>query len=394
MIESNFTQDISALKKLPNSWSVIDFGEVFTDISGGNKKFLKSDFLLEGKVAVVDQGKDLIAGYTNEEDEVVKGQPPYIVFGDHTRIFKFIDFPFVMGADGTKVFKVKDITINDEKYLFHLLNSLNMPNTGYNRHFKYLKSTKLPLPPLPQQQKIASILDAADALRQNDKALIAKYDELTQALFLEMFGDLVTNPKGWEITTIGALFKVKGGKRLPKGSCYSTTTTEHAYLRVTDFIRNGINSEDIKFISNDIYEKISRYTISSNEVYISIAGTIGIAGYIPTNLDGANLTENAAKFCPLKGTVVMKEYLSFYLNSSFSQENIKSKTMAVGVPKLAIFRIEELPYINSPLEIQKQFVDRITLIEKQKQQAEASLVKAEELFNSLLQRAFKGELTN
>ena len=116
MIESNFTQDISVLKKLPKTWGVFDFGTVFTDISGGNKKFLKSNFQHEGKVAIVDQGKDLIAGYTNEEDKVVKGQPPYIVFGDHTRIFKFIDFPFVMGADGTKVLKVKDIKINNEKF--------------------------------------------------------------------------------------------------------------------------------------------------------------------------------------------------------------------------------------------------------------------------------------
>jgi len=286
----------------------------------------------------------------------------------------------------------------DSTYLIFLLTSLNLnkyasqsgqPLISAGR----LKDVKIPLPSLEEQKKIAAILDAADEYRQKTKALIEKYDQLTQSLFLDMFGDPVTNPKGWEVTTIGALFKVKGGKRLPKGSVYSEEKTDRPYLRVTDFQRNGINSSDLKFISKDIHSKISRYILRAEEVYISIAGTIGLAGFIPEELDGANLTENAAKFCALPGTHVLKEYLSYYLNSSFTQANIKSKTMAVGVPKLAIFRIEELPYIHAPIHIQQKFVERVNDLEKQKRQAEASLVKAEELFNSLLQRAFKTGLS-
>ena len=289
----------------------------------------------------------------------------------------------------------------DVEYLYYVLkkNVPQLQDLGNGATFKELsKATiskfKIPLPPLEEQKKIAAILDAADDYRQKTKALIDKYDQLTQSLFLDMFGDPVTNPKGWDITTIGAMFKVKGGKRLPKGSVYSDEKTDHPYLRVTDFQRNGIKSSDLRYISKEIHSKISRYILKSEEVYISIAGTIGLAGFIPEKLNGANLTENAAKFCALPGTHVLKEYLSYYLNSSFTQANIKSKTMAVGVPKLAIFRIEELPYINAPIHMQQRFVERINQIEKQKQQAEASLVKAEDLFNSLLQKAFKGELTN
>jgi len=257
-----------------------------------------------------------------------------------------------------------------------------------------LTEMKLNLPPLDQQKKIAAILDAADAYRQKTKALIEKYDELTQSLFLDMFGDPVTNPKGWEIKTIGDCFNVKGGKRLPKGSKYETTVTKHAYIRVKDFMANGLDTSDIKYISEEIHDKISRYIISSNDVYISIAGTIGLSGYVPESLSGANLTENAAKLIPKEAIEFRKEYLSFYLNSDYAQQNIKSKTMAVGVPKLALFRIQELPYINAPINVQDIFVRRVQAIESQKAQAQASLSQAEDLFNSLLQRAFKGELTN
>jgi type I restriction enzyme S subunit len=388
MIESNFTQDISALKKLPNSWSVIDFGEVFTDISGGNKKFLKSDFLVEGKVAVVDQGKDLIAGYTNEEDEVVKGQPPYIVFGDHTRIFKFIDFPFVMGADGTKVFKVKDITINDEKYLFHFLNSLNIPNTGYNRHFKYLKSTKIPLPPLPQQKKIANILDAADTLRQNDKALIAKYDELTQALFLDMFGDPVSNPKGWEKVELGNIAKkiTDGEHQNP-----SISDTGKHLIMAKDVLDDKVDFSNPRFVSNEDFNKyISKCKPEYGDiVLVSRGATVGRCTVVSTDIP----------FCLMGSVILIKKGDSF--NSEFVISLLKNKRFLTQLTNVSSASAQQAIYISHlkklkitlpPLDLQNQFAERVAVIEEQKAIAQKSLEHSESLLNSLLQKAFKGEL--
>jgi type I restriction enzyme S subunit len=377
MIESNFTQDISALKKLPNSWSVIDFGEVFTDISGGNKKFLKSDFLVEGKVAVVDQGKDLIAGYTNEDDEVVKGQPPYIVFGDHTRIFKFIDFPFVMGADGTKVFKVKDITINDEKYLFHFLNSLNIPNTGYNRHFKYLKSTKIPFPPLPQQQKIANILDAADALRQNDKALIAKYDELTQALFLDMFGDYLN----------GKLFPLKDLVKFSQGQQFGVEQQllepkegYARFLRIVDYTQG----EDLRFVPNNS----KNYFVSKEDIVIVRYGAS--AGFVGTNKEGV-LANNLFKVNYDKH-MYNQAFLYFIFQNDRFKKFVNKEAFGAAMPALSFKVMERFEIPVPPIELQNQFAERVAVIEEQKAIAKKSLEKSEELFNSLLQKAFKGEL--
>src|SRR5690625_6979013 len=106
--------------------------------------------------------------------------PSYNFLEDHTRIFKFIEFPFIIGADGTKCLKIIDENINDAKYLYYFLRTLNIPNTGYNRHYKYLKEAKIHRPPLPIQERIASILDDAAALRDKTEQLIRETDLLAQ----------------------------------------------------------------------------------------------------------------------------------------------------------------------------------------------------------------------
>lgn len=395
MIESNFIQDISALKKLPKSWSILDFGTVFTDISGGNKKIYKSDFLVEGKVAIVDQGKDLIAGYTDEEDEVVKGQPPYIVFGDHTRIFKFIDFPFVMGADGTKVFKVKDISINNERYLFHFLNSLNIPNTGYNRHFKYLKSTKIPLPPLPQQQKIANILDATDALRQNNKALIAKYDELTQGLFLDMFGDPVSNPKGWEKRKLNEFLDVlvdvgsNGGNDWVSANIKMKDDENYALMIRTVNLNNNDFKKNLKFVSEETYNLFKKTKVYGGEIIMNKIGSAGEFWLMP-NLNrpvSLGLNQLMMKFNNLE-----KIFFYYYFSTNYGKKLINSKLNGAITKSITKTALRDLDILYPPINIQNLFAKRVALIIEQKAIAKKNLAKSEELFNSLLQKAFKGEL--
>ena len=146
------------------------------DESGGNMKTLQSEFLPAGRFAVVDQGKDLIAGYVNEEKRLCQSKLPVIIFGDHTRRFKFIDFPFCMGADGVKILRPK--VEADVKYLYHYFRQVALTAGGYDRHFKYLKRIDVILPPLPEQRRIAEILDRAEALRAKRRATLARLDAL------------------------------------------------------------------------------------------------------------------------------------------------------------------------------------------------------------------------
>jgi type I restriction enzyme S subunit len=114
-------------------------------------------------------------------------QTPAIIFGDHTKSFKFIDFPFCLGADGTKVLRPK--TDTHEKYLYWYLQTVKIPDAGYSRHFKYLHRSDILLPPLDEQKRIAAILDAADALRAKRSQALSELNRLTEAIFNKMLGN-------------------------------------------------------------------------------------------------------------------------------------------------------------------------------------------------------------
>jgi type I restriction enzyme S subunit len=169
---------------------ILPFESAVDDVSAGNKKVQKGDYLPAGLYPVVDQGQDYVGGYSNEKGNLVEGNGPWIVFGDHTRVLKYLDFPFCMGADGVKVLKPRSEHAIDTKYLFHFLTFNEVPSAGYSRHFKFLKRLEIPIPPLDEQRRIAAILDKADALRRKRKRAIELLDKLAQSIFLEMFGEL------------------------------------------------------------------------------------------------------------------------------------------------------------------------------------------------------------
>ena len=187
------------------SFQKLPFLDVFKDATGGNIKTPQTEFLVEGEFPVVDQGQTLVAGFVNDRSRVCSVNPPVIVFGDHTRVIKYVDFQFAMGADGTKVLVPK--VESDTKYLYYALKAIEIPAAGYSRHYKFLKETQIPLPPLPEQRRIAEILDKADTLRTKRRTALAYLDTLTQSIFLDMFGDPATNPKGWPRSSLLTLLE-------------------------------------------------------------------------------------------------------------------------------------------------------------------------------------------
>lgn len=154
---------------------------------------------------------------------------------------------------------------------------------------------------------------------------------------------------------IGAIGKVKGGKRLPKGEVVQSEPTNHAYLRVTDFTPTGVDRNNVKFITEAAHRAIRRYTINESEVYISIAGTVGLVGIVPSELSGANLTENAAKITEIDKSV-LPHFLMYFLRSPLGQTQINGKTGGAAQPKLALYRIEEIELPILPLEQQHRIV--------------------------------------
>ena len=243
---------------------------------------------------------------------------------------------------------------------------------------KYIKlgnltDAEIPLPSLQTQQKIAAILDKADELRQYNKQLIAKYDALTQSLFLDMFGDPVKNEKGWEMLEFSKVAKNENYKRVPvKQSDRDEREGEYPYYGATGIIDT---IDDYKFegefllIAEDGKNLLFR---KKNNAFMA-------KGKFWVNNHAHILSSN--NICNLK-------YLEFFLNS------IDLSPFISGIDQIKLNKasLDRIPVIVPPITLQTQFAERVQLIETQKQQAQEALAKSELLFQGLLQQAFKGEL--
>ncbi len=197
----------------------------------------------------------------------------------------------------------------------------------------------------------------------------------------------------WPIVQLKEIASVKGGKRLPKGEKYSEVPTPYPYLRVCDFKNRTIDSRNLEFIKIETHEKISRYVISKDDVYISIAGTIGLVGCIPDSLDGANLTENAAKIVINKTNLLDRDYLILFL-ATVGQSAIFSKKMATSQPKLALFRIEELEIPLPPLPEQKRIAAILDKADQLRQKRRQAINLADEFLRSVFLEMFGDPVTN
>lgn len=163
----------------------------------------------------------------------------------------------------------------------------------------------------------------------------------------------------WPLTKIGDIADVKGGKRLPKGMLVQNEETGYRYIRVTDFTQSGIDVKKIKYITKEAHEKTARYVISDDDVYVSIAGTIGLVGIIPKELNNANLTENAAKICNIS-TSMHSRFLMYFLRSEYGQGLISAQTVGTSQPKLALFRIKDIEVPKPSLITQERIVSYLS----------------------------------
>ncbi len=142
---------------IPKSWATVESNEATETISDNGLRIKQKDYLPVGSTPVIDQGEGLIGGYTDRADARIEAPLPIIVFGDHTRRFKYVTFPFAVGADGVKL--LHPSAIWNPNFLFYQLNNVDLEDRGYGRHFQYLRKLILLLPPLNEQSRIVEKLE-------------------------------------------------------------------------------------------------------------------------------------------------------------------------------------------------------------------------------------------
>lgn len=284
------------------------------------------------------------------------------------------------------------------KYFYYFLGSdltkrqFENKSRGGTQKFVSLKNIReliLPLPPLTEQQKIAEILDAADALRQKDQQLIAHYEQLGQSLFLEMFGDPVVNPKGWEVKSLSDITL-----KITDGEHQNPPLTDSGFhlIMAKNVLSDTVSFDNPKYVSPENYSKYIRKCNpeKGDVLLVSRGATVGRCTIVRT----------CKPFCLMGSVILVKvgqSMLGSYLAHIFKHKNFSKKLVNVSSASaqqaIYISHLKKLKLPLPPIHLQNQFANRITAIEAQKQQAQQNLEQSEKLFNSLLQRAFKGELT-
>ncbi|PWL32654.1 MAG: hypothetical protein DCO96_03660 [Fluviicola sp. XM-24bin1] len=365
---SEFQQEGTPLIRI----SSFDNGPVYFD---DNTVYVDNEYLNTKSAFKVEQGDVLIAlsGATTGKYGIYTHQEPSLL-NQRIGLLK----------SGTS----EDL---DDKYFYHYLSILKseiLRKAGGaaqpNISTKAIGELKIPLPPLDQQKKIAAILDAADAYRQKTKALIAKYDELTQSLFLDNFGDPVLNPKNWETDTLENIADYFIGLTYKPADVSKEGTI---VLRSSNIQNGELDFNDIVRVQKEIKDKL--FVQDDDILMCSRNGSARLVGKVALISD-LNEKMTFGAFMTIIRSEMHHYLLHYFRTQGFRRQISTGATTTVNqITKNMLNRIN-LPI--PPKHVQNEFVEKIQTIESQKAKAQESLAKAEELFNSLLQRAFKGEL--
>lgn len=338
-----------------------------------------SEYLPSGKYPIIDQGQSQIVGYANLENGLFTDIPA-IIFGDHTRIVKYIDCPFFLGADGVKVLKAK-VNDTDYKYLFYCLQNAKIPNTGYNRHFKWLKEVDIPLPLLEEQHRIATLLDKVKDLISKCRQQLDMLDDLVKARFVEMFGDPVNNSRNLSESTLPDLGEFGRGvsKHRPRnapellGGLYpliQTGDVANAELYIT---RYESTYSELGLKQSKMWRSGTLcITIAAN---IAKTAILAYDACFPDSVVGFNANEKT-------NNIFIHYWFSFF------QRILEAQAPESAQKNINLKILRELNVIVPLVEQQQQFAAFVTEIDKSKEAVQQALDKTQQLFDSLLQQYF------
>lgn len=362
------------------------FDEVFVDKTKFGIKIKTSEYRESGKYIIIDQSQSRIAGYTDEEYGVFK-EIPVIVFGDHTRVIKYVDEPFYLGADGIKVLRSKDDNAN-YKYLYYALKNAKILDTGYNRHFKWLKEVQINYPDYEEQKKIVKILDEILDVISKRKEELKALDDLIKARFVEMFGNPVLNDKGWEQKSLGEITTKIGSGATPKGGKEAYQEEGITLIRSMNVHNGQFEYKDLAHISDEQASKLDNVTIEEDDVLLNITGaSVARSCVVPNEILPARVNQHVC-IIRCKDCIIPE-----FLNKLLIDDNYQDLLWSIagsGATRESITKqqVENLQIILPMLELQKEFMAFCHQVTKSKVVVQKALDETQLLFDSLMQQYF------
>ena len=285
----------------------------------------------------------------------------------------------------------------ESRYLYHFLRTVDFYGLATATTVPALRKSELerlpvPLPPLPEQRRIAEILDKADALRAKRRAALAQLDTFTQSIFLDMFGDPATNPKGWPEVALGAHTSKIGSGATPLGGEATYKKDGIALIRSMN-VRDGRFSQDgLAFIDDQQAARLDGVVVEPDDVLLNITGaSVARVCRAPRDVLPARVNQHVAIIRPTSGFDLrfLEQYLLFP-----SMKRRLLRIAGAGATREAITKdaIKRLTVIQPPRNEQDRFADMLVARQGLEVAQGRHLMAADALFSSLQHRAFRGEL--
>ncbi|WP_334089498.1 restriction endonuclease subunit S [Helicobacter typhlonius] len=425
----------SLLQNLPQGWEILPFSKCVNKISIKHKVKTK-DYLKNGKYPIIDQAKDFISGYSNDENLLINIKKPVIVFGDHTRCFKFIDFNFIAGADGIKI--LSPIDEFNEKLFYYFCLALKFEDKGYSRHYQFLEKTNINIPPLEVQKAIVEKLENAfahiDEAVHHLKAVQTNIPRLKSSLLHSAFSGKLTEsqnsshevqtlksvvgvegeferkegetlpfepphplikteiPQGWEIKTLGEVCKIN-----PKNKLDDDLEVSFIPMNlIADKYQNKFSYEIRKWSEvKKGYTHLQNRCIAIAKITPCFENGKCVILQDLKNGYGAGTTELIVVLAD-ENKILPKFVFYFFNTTNFTKEGVKNFKGTAGQLRISKDFITNLQIPLPPLATQNQIVQilesKFTHLDNLAQFVNASLENLQRLKSSLLNQAFKGEL--
>lgn len=327
----------------------------------------------KGKYPIISQEDVFISGYWDNPSDVYHVKHPIVIFGDHTKVVKYIDFDFVLGADGVKIL---DPTKNiNAKFLYYWTKYVPLRNLGYARHYKLLSEKTIHFPPLPEQERIVAKLDKAfeaiDKVKANAEQNLNNVKELFESALNKVFTE---NTEGWEEKTLKEVCKkISAGGDKPEN--FSKVITENCEVPIYS---NGIENDGL-------YGYTDVPAITEEAITISARGTIGF------------ICKRVKPYYPI--VRLISAIPNDHINIDFMEYALKFMVPTgngSSIPQLTVPMLKDKKVKYPSLPEQQKIVEKLDALQEQTKQLEAiytqKIKECDELKQPILQKAFRGEL--
>ena len=382
------------------SWATESVADCIVPVSvAGKTKIQSRDYKSSGRFPVIDQGQERIAGWTDDESAVIETPLPLVVFGDHTRAFKFLDVPFARGADGTQLLRPKPGI--DPLFFFYACRAIDLPARGYNRHFTVLKEKELSYPGgYGEQKAIAAVLRQTESLLAQQSALLEMLQELKRAAMSRLFTrglrgeaqketEIGLVPESWEFDSLGAHHTVVSGGTPSRSNSSFWTGGTIPWVKTTE-VNYCVISETEEHITPRGLENSAAKMLPGGTLLMAMYGQGVTRGKVAILGIEATCNQACAAITP-KNDAVLPRYLYHFL--TWRYDEIRSLAHGGQQQNLNLEIVRDLPIVYPKTDDEQNkiitildSIDRKIALHRQKSAV------LEDLFQSLLHKLMTGEI--